>query len=425
MLAEAERSYEVYQRQASTDIPVVIPPGFWLRPEFVADPYPTLALLREHYRCFRDWHTNTYWVTSYDEVTSLIADDANFAARPRHGTYGAGLFGRDLRDEPLVRDAIGFGMQSLAESVARRAADELRTGAADLIGEFVRPFTVGLLARIVDIPDGDTARFGALWRAMHEGVGWHPGRADAGVRAIAELGEMVAQHLAAPDAGTTPSLLSAALACCDDASVDDISRDVVTTLLELDFNTLEGSLANLLCLLFTHDDQLETLREEPELATRAWQETMRHSPPLMQSHRYAAREVERFGQLIPMGSLVVCSAGAANRDPAVFGEPDRFCITRRDLAYREPRGQFRMDGLPSGVAPGLVPLSNLPARPAGRPPSLYALTAQAAVAAIAALLERWDGMRPTVTHQPCIASRWPGDTRVCRRLLVEGGGSGG
>ena len=425
MLAEAERSYEVYQRQAATDIPVAIPPGFWLRPEFVADPYPTLALLREHYRCFRDWHTNTYWVTSYDEVTSLIADDANFAARPRHATYGAELFGRDLRDEPLVRDAMGFGMQSLAESVARRAADELRTGGADLIGEFVRPFTVGLLARIVGIPDGDAARFGDLWRAMHEGVGWHPGRADAGVRAIAELGEMVAQHLAAVDAGMTPSLLSAARACCDDASVDDIARDVVATLLELDFNTLEGSLANLLCLLFTHDDQLETLLEDPDLAMRAWQETMRHSPPLMESHRCAAGEVERFGQLIPMGSLVVCSAGAANRDPAVFGEPDRFCITRRDLAYREPRGQFRMDGLPSGVAPGLVPLSKLPARPAGRPPSLYALTAEAAVTAMAALLERWDGMRPTVTHQPCIGSRWPGDSRVCRRLLVEGGGSGG
>ena len=425
MLAEAERSYEVYQRQASTDIPVAISPGFWLRSEFVADPYPTLALLREHYRCFRDWHTNTYWVTSYDEVTSLIADDANFAARPRHAIYGAGLFGRDLRDEPLVRDAIGFGMQSLAESVARRAADELRTGGADLIGEFVRPFTVGLLARIVGIPDGDAARFGDLWRAMHEGVGWHPGRADAGVRTIAELGEMVAQHLAAPDAGTTPSLLSAARACGDYASVDDIARDVVTTLLELDFNTLEGSLANLLCLLFIHDDQLETLLEEPELAMRAWQETMRHSPPLMESHRYAAREVERFGQLIPMGSLVVCSAGAANRDPAVFGEPDRFCITRRDLAYREPRGQFRMDGLPSGVAPGLVPLSKLPARPAGRPRSLYALTAQAAVAAMAALLERWDGVRPAVTHQPCIGSRWPGDARVCRRLPIEGGGSYG
>ena len=425
MLAEAERCYEVYQRQTSTDIPVVNPPGFALRTEFVNDPYPTLSLLREHYRCFRDWHTNTLWVTSYDEVTSLIADDASFAARPRHAAYGADLFGRDLRDEPLVRDAIGFGMQSLAESVARQTADELGGDGAELIGEFVRPFTVRLLARIVGIPDGDAAWFGDLRRAMHEGVGWHPGRADAGVRAIAELSEMVAKLLAAPGTGATPSLLSAALACCDGASGDDIARDVVTTLLEIDCRTLEGSLANLLSLLLTHDDQLETLLEEPDLTMRAWQETMRHSPPLMESHRYAEREVERFGQLIPMGSLVVCSAGAANRDPAVFGEPDRFCITRRDLAYREPRGQFRMDGLPSGVAPGLVPLSRMPARPADRPPSLYALTADAAVAATAALLERWDGMRPAVTRQPCIGSRWPGDTRVCRRLLVERGGSSG
>ena len=419
MLAEAERSYEVYQRQAATDIPVAIPPGFWLRPEFVADPYPTLALLREHYRCFRDWHTNTYWVTSYDEVTSLIADDANFAARPRHATYGAGLFGRDLRDEPLVRDAIGFGMQSGAASAAQRAADEFHAGGADLVGEFVRPFTVGLLARITGMPDGGTARFGDLWQAMHEGVGWHPGRADAGVRAIAELGEMVTQLLAAPGTTETPTLISASLASGNEASPDDIARDVVTTLLELDFTTLEGSLANLLCLLLTHDDQLETLIDEPTLAMRAWQEAMRHSPPLMESHGYTTREVERFGRLIPMGSLVVCSAGAANRDPDVFWEPDRFSVTRRDLAYREARGQFRMDGLPSGVAPGLVPLSKLPARPADRPPSLYTLTADAAVAAIAALLDRWDGTRPVVAHQPCIGSRWPGDARVCRRLLIE------
>lgn len=419
MLAEAERSYEVYQRQTSKDIPVVVPGGFWLRPDFMADPYPTLALLREHYRCFQDWHTNTLWVTSYDEVTSLIADEANFSARPRHATYEAGLFSRDLRDEPPVRDAIGLGMQSLAEDVARRAADGLRGDGADLVGDFVRPFTVGLLAGVVGIPDGNADRFGDSWRTMQEGVGWHAGRADAGVRAAAELVETVTQLLAAPDSLPAPSLLAAALTSGDDASPGDVARDVVTTLLELDFRTLEGSLANLLCLLLTHDDQLEMVIEEPDLVMRAWQETMRHSPALMESRRYARREVERFGRLIPRGSLVVCSAGAANRDPDVFWEPDRFCITRQDLAHREPRGQFRIDGLPSGVAPGLVPLSRMPARPADRPPSLYALTADAVVAAMTALLELWDGKRPSVTRQPGIGSRWAGDDRVCRRLLVE------
>ena len=425
MLAEAERSYEVYQRQTSEDIPVVIPGGFWLRPEYLADPYPTLARLREHYRCFQDWHTNTYWVTCYDEVTSLIADEANFEVRPRHASYGAGLSGRDLRDDPPVRDAIGFGMQSSAEAVAQRAADGLPSGRVDLIGGFVYPFTVGLLARVAGMPDGQAGRFGDLWRAMQAGVGWHPGRADAGMRAFTELEGMVAPMLAAPGTSVPPSVLSAALDSAGDASPDGIARDVVTTLLELDFRTLEGSIANLLCLLLTHDDQLETVIDEPDLVMRAWQETMRHSPPLMESHRFARREVERFGRLIPMGSLVVCSAGAANRDPDLFWEPDRFCITRQDLAHREPRGQFRMDGLPSGVAPGLVPLSRMPALPADRPPSLYALTADAAVAAMAALLERWDGMRPALTHQPCIGSRWPGDARVCRQLLVDGGGTGG
>ena len=422
MLAEAERSYEVYQRQTSKDIPVDIPGGFWLRPEFLADPYPTLALLREHYRCFQDWHTNTLWVTSYDEVTSLIADEANFEAKPRCAAYGAGPFGRDLREEPPVRDAIGSGIQACAEAAARQAADGLPSGSADLIGGFVYPFTVGLLARVVGIPDGQAGRFGDLWRAMQEGVGWHPGRADAGVQAFNELEEMVAQLLAAPGTSATPSMLSAALDSAGDASPDGIPRDVATTLLELDFRTLEGSLANLLCLLLTHDDQLEAVIDEPDLIMRAWQEAMRHSPAVMESHRFARREVERFGRLIPLGSLVICSAGAANRDPDLFWEPDRFCITRQDLAHREARGQFRIDGLPSGIAPGLVPLSRMPARPAGRPPSLYALTADAAVAATTALLQRWDGKRPAVTDQPRIGSRWAGDDRVCRRLLVDRGG---
>ena len=416
---DTERCYEVHQRQTEKDIPVIIPPGFALRSEFLADPYPMLARLRDNYPCFSDWYTNTYWVTRYDEVTSLIADEASFAAKPRRSTYSTDLMGCDLRDEPLVRDAIGRGMQEYAESVAREAVYDFSPAEADLIGGYVHPFTVRLLARIIGIPDRHIGRFGDLWQTIQDGIGWHSGREDAGVRAMIELNELVIQLLSTHTSHTNQDLLSAALTSRVGTTEPDIARDVIATMLEFDSRTLEGSLANLFCLLLRHPDQLELLYEDSVLAMRAWQETLRHSPPLTEAHRYATREVERFGRLIPIGSIVICSAMAANRDPAIFDEPDRFHITRKDLAYREPRGQFRVDGLPAGVAPGLTPLSKLSARPTNRPPSIYALTADAAVAAVTALLDSGKGLRLAGSDQPCIRSRWPGDSRTCRRLVIE------
>lgn len=414
-----ERCYEVHQRQTRKDIPVVIPPGFALRPEFIADPYPMLARLRDNYSCFKDWYTNTYWVTRYDEVTSLMADEVNFTTRPRHSTYSTDLTGCDLRDEPLVRDAIGRGMQEHAESAARETVYNFPPAEVDLIEGYVHPFTVRLLARIIGISDHQIGWFGDRWQTIQDGIGWHPGREDSGVRAMTELNELVIHLLSTHASHANQDLLSAAHASRIDAPEHDVARDIIATLLELDSRTLEGSLANLFCILLAQLDQLEIVYEDPDLVMRAWQETLRHSPPLTESYRYAVREVERFGRLIPTGSLVVCSAAAANRDPAIFDEPDRFNITRKDLAYREPRGQFRIDGLPAGVAPGLAPLSKMSARPADRPPSIYALTAGAAVTAAAVLLDSCKGFRLAGSDRPCISSRWLGDSRTCRRLIVQ------
>jgi pulcherriminic acid synthase len=134
-------------------------------------------------------------------------------------------------------------------------------------------------------------------------------------------------------------------------------------------------------------------------------------------HRYAKHEVERFGQLIPMGGLVICSVAAANRDPKIFNEPDRFDITRKDLAYREPRGQFRIDGLPAGVVPGLGAPATLPPDS----PSTYGLTAYAAMIAAKSVLLGSNHFQLAETHDHTIAARWPEDARVCRRLLVKRG----
>ena len=59
------------------------------------------------------------------------------------------------------------------------------------------------------------------------------------------------------------------------------------------------------------------------------------------------------GNMIPT-SLADMAAAAANRDPRIFDDPDRFIVDRKDPCQREPRGQYRADGLASGIVFGLA-----------------------------------------------------------------------
>jgi hypothetical protein len=129
--------------------------------------------------------------------------------------------------------------------------------------------------------------------------------------------------------------------------------------------------------------------------------------------------VERFGRLIPQGALLVCSAAAANRDPRVFDEPDRFVVERRDLCQREPRGQYRADGLPSGIAFGLGRPSVHPAVPKDRPRSNYAIVRDVAIGASQRLLDAHPDIRLAPDASPTMRSLRLGEMFACWRLPVE------
>jgi cytochrome P450 len=55
---------------------------------------------------------------------------------------------------------------------------------------------------------------------------------------------------------------------------------------------------------------------------------MRHSPIILRTIRTAVQDVELGGVLIPAGTLIGADTSAANRDPTVYDNPDRFDITR-------------------------------------------------------------------------------------------------
>ena len=84
--------------------------------------------------------------------------------------------------------------------------------------------------------------------------------------------------------------------------------------------------------LCDHPEQWALLAEHPELAPQAVEELMRHSPVIFGTMRKAVEDVELDGVTVPAGTHVIVNTAAANRDPAVYDDPDRLDITREGPA---------------------------------------------------------------------------------------------
>lgn len=415
------RTYEIYQRQRVTQSTHLVNPRAFNQPTFLTDPYPALATMREHYPCFRDWLNNTDWVTRYDDVTSVFQDDWNFESRSKLWYYGMESFGRDLRNEVAVLACTAARIDEAAPIATRRLLDAIRSQReAELIGDFVLPYPVAILAHVLGIPPGDEARFGTLWRQAMEGYYWNPQREQRGKEALGALAawfdRLISERRAAPGED-----LVSVMAGLELEGGPVTGADIATTLLEADGETLQGSLANTLYLLLTHPNQLNVVLGDERLFKRAWQEAMRHSGPVVQWRKYCLHEVERFGRLLPEGGQVMLSAAAANRDPRIFSDPDTYDVGRHDLCWREPRGQYRQDGLPAAIAPGLGKPTKHPAEPEDRPRSIYAITRDAAVLALRAILEELPDLRLADGAEPKLICRWFGDLHTCWDLPVTFG----
>ena len=416
--ARAYRTYEVHQRERVGESTEKLKPIQLLSDDFRRDPYPLLSVLRENYPFYRDWLSNRYWLTPYNDVTSVFTDDANFETRPKAWYYALHAFGRNLGEAlPVLQFEERFTDEQVRPVAERLAAALAQEGTADLAQAFAASLPLKLLVGMLDLPEADVETFVSRYWRMQRGVHFSPTLQRDGQAAMDELVAYFEPLLAQRRQHPGDDLLSVLAGLpVDGAPVG--SRDVVLTLLERDHQTFHGGLANLWFLLLTHPQEYEKARSERRLMKLAYLETLRHSAPVLSADRFTRHEVERFGKLLPEGALVVCSAAAANRDPDVFSEPDRFLVDRRDLCQREPRGQYRADGLATGITLGLGKPSRHPAVPEDRPRSRYALTRDAVVDASMVLLETAGAPVLVPGAEPQLTALTLGEMHTCWALPV-------
>ena len=107
-------------------------------------------------------------------------------------------------------------------------------------------------------------------------------------------------------------------------------QDLMHQLITGGFETTTGALAKGMLLLVRHPDQADKLRADPDLVKNFVEETLRFDSPVQGLWRNAVCPAHVGGVVIPAGASVMVRYGAANRDPRVFDEPDRFDVTRAD-----------------------------------------------------------------------------------------------
>lgn len=200
---------------------------------------------------------------------------------------------------------------------------------ADLVPTFSHRFAFAIICRQLGLPRDREDEFYA-WSVdlMFGGRDLEKSRA-ADARLTAYVLPVIEARRREPQGDVISSWLEA------EVEGRPISHDQLLAHLRLVFTagatTTSDALGNLIHALGTHREAWRACIEEPARQADAVQELLRWCPPVAAQPRFSApdREVEFEGCRLPPNSAVLFGIAAANRDPDVFSEPDRFDIERR------------------------------------------------------------------------------------------------
>lgn len=323
-------------------------------PGFVDDPYPFYAALRAH-APVHEIAPGSLLLTRHDDVAAMYRDPAassdkrrEFAPRFGAGTplYEHHTTSLVFNDAPLhtrVRRPIvtALNPRALARMEAPLVAlvdallDRLAAlPAPDLIDDYAARIPLEVIGNLLDIPpaergplrDWSLAILSALEPAPSPAV---LGRGHAAVDEFkAYLRGLVAERRRHPGDIDTDVLTRLIHGDGEPLSDTELLHQCIF-LLNAGHETTTNLIGNGVHALLVHRGEFDRLRADPALITTAVEELLRFESPLQLNNRVTTAPVTLGGRDWPAGTFVTLGIGAANRDPAVFADPDRLDIARK------------------------------------------------------------------------------------------------
>lgn len=342
-------------------------------PKIKANPYEKYRKLRSLDPVHRIRLINGWVLTEYEDVDEVLRDHRRFSRDYGSESEYKSLLDLDPPEHTRVRSLVSkaFTPRSVAELHPRiqQIVDDLLDGVADndrfdLVESFAYPLPVIVIAEMLGVPAEDRDRF-KLW-SNDIALTVEPTVNDEQAERIKLSGEELIDYfdsiIELRRNDPQDDLITALIAAEEEG--DRLTHEELIAMLLLLLvagnETTRNLIGNGMLALLMSPDQLQRLRDDPDLMDTAVNELLRYDSPVQLDGRMATEDIEIRGKKIRPGQRVICLLGAANRDPSVFTDPDTLDIARQGKSHMSfGRGIHHCLGAPLALLEGRVAFASL------------------------------------------------------------------
>lgn len=319
----------------------------YLSQDFLRDPYRHYRELRERAPVHFNEGRGSWVLTRYGDMAPVLRDHERFSAeRAGPAQYSTdemprSMLGSDPPHHTRLRTLVNKAftartverlrqrIQDLVDGFIDDVADD---GEMDVISQFAYPLPITVIAEMLGVPAGDRDFFKEASSKIAVALGPITDQQVA-LRALAGRNALVGyfNDLIPKRKGDPRDDLISALLASEEAG-DFLSHGELLAMLLLllvaGHETTVNLIGNGLLALLRHPDQFERLRDDPTVERSAVEELLRYDSPVQFTGRLAVADVEIDGHHIKAGSGIQTIVASANRDPAVFNDPDTLDLGR-------------------------------------------------------------------------------------------------
>jgi cytochrome P450 len=285
-----------------------------------------VAMLRD-----KRWHSASGKIVEMSGITN-----PEWLARRRRPSILSAEGDEHTRLRRLVGPAFSPRHADALRPYMRSVVNELldpfvQTGEAELVADFCEHYPIPIICELFGAPKEDWQLFSNwatdIFRIFNGNL-----EEDMPLifKAQDELDTYVSEIIERRRSTPTDDLISSLIAAESDG--DRLTHEELVMLCEAVLmagtDTTRNQLGCSVSLFANHPDQWRLLAEQPELAPRAVEETMRYFGAVRGTARFASEDIEYRDTLFPAGTFIGPSLALANRDPEVFADPNDFDITR-------------------------------------------------------------------------------------------------